>query len=77
MKLPARYFIHQKLHIFDYFLFLTTIFTMASFSRKSPVNYDMEFDTKNVENRTAIVTGGKCSSKFSGCTSKAGLCLLE
>ncbi|KAB8077459.1 hypothetical protein BDV29DRAFT_153692 [Aspergillus leporis] len=58
MKLPARYFIHQKLHIFDYFLFLTTIFTMASFSRKSPVNYDMEFDTKNVENRTAIVTGG-------------------
>ncbi|KAJ5698416.1 adam [Penicillium macrosclerotiorum] len=31
---------------------------MASLSRNSPVNCDMEFDTKNVENKTVIVTGG-------------------
>jgi lysozyme family protein len=38
---------------------LTTIFTMASFSRSSPVNCDVEFNTENIENKTAIVTGGR------------------
>ncbi|KAH8688783.1 putative adam [Talaromyces proteolyticus] len=31
---------------------------MATFSRNFPVNCDVDFDTKNVENKTAIVTGG-------------------
>ncbi|KAJ5755452.1 adam [Penicillium manginii] len=31
---------------------------MANFSYNSPVNCDVEFDVKNIENKTAIVTGG-------------------
>ncbi|CRG86207.1 hypothetical protein PISL3812_03210 [Talaromyces islandicus] len=31
---------------------------MASFNRSSPVNCDVDFNTKNIENKTAIVTGG-------------------
>lgn len=32
---------------------------MASFSRNSPINCDPDVDAKNVEGKTAIVTGGK------------------
>lgn len=32
---------------------------MASFSRNSPISCDVEFDTKTIQHKTAIVTGGK------------------
>lgn len=55
--------VYQKSHIPHYHLVLTRIFTTANFGRNSPVNCDVGFGAKNFENKTAIVTGGKRSSK--------------
>ena len=75
VKPPAFYL--PKTSYLRSLLILNNDITMASFSRNSPVNCDAEFDTKNVENKTAVVTGGKCSSKAPGCTSKTSFGLLK